>query len=291
MNSHAGIKFLWQGAANYHIFYKGLRIVLDPLYTRLPGDKPHLEATRDDLDKIDYLLLTHKHLDHAWDFPYLAAKHNPEIYAPTDCFQRIPQEAAQLGLKPDQSKWHSIDDIKGKPFNIDDIEVTTYQIGTETIDLWFLRSMFLRPWLHGKPGVTPTGFKWLASHMNCKCFGFLFKFPPEDKSMLYIGNLTDQIDELSGIDHIDVLAIPYCPSNNKWLKHTAYLINRFKPDKILVHHFDNFMNPFTQSKYMNLDAYRKALNETCPDAKFYFSKFNQEVDFAEIVGEREKVEA
>ena len=52
----------------------------------------------------------------------------------------------------------------------------------------------------------------------------------------------------------------------------------------MVHHFDNFMNPFTLSKYMNLEDYRNALHERCPDAKFYFSKFLREVDLSEVIG-------
>jgi hypothetical protein len=50
----------------------------------------------------------------------------------------------------------------------------------------------------------------------------------------------------------------------------------------LVHHFDNFLNPFTLSKYMNLDDYRRALRQHCPDARLYFSKFGREVQLAEI---------
>jgi hypothetical protein len=60
------------------------------------------------------------------------------------------------------------------------------------------------------------------------------------------------------------------------------LIGRFRPDVTLVHHFDNFLNPFTQSKYMNLDGYRRALHQNCPDARLYFSKFGREVQLAEI---------
>jgi len=44
------------------------------------------------------------------------------------------------------------------------------------------------------------------------------------------------------------------------------------------------MNPFTLSKYMNLDGYRSSLQESCPDAKLYFSKFLREVDLTEILG-------
>ena len=103
--------------------------------------------------------------------------------------------------------------------------------------------------------------------------------------MLYFGNLTDQVDEMGEIERVDVLAIPYCPANRKWLSQSQYLIERFRPGVTMVHHFDNFLSPFTLSKYMNLESYREALRERCPDAKLYFSKFLREVDLEEIVGD------
>lgn len=284
MNPDDKVTFLWHGAAHYHIYYKNLTIIIDPLYTRLPGDKPHLEASKDEVEHIDYLLLTHGHLDHSWDFPYLASRHNPETYAPEECLRDIKREETGSDLEFDRSKLHGLEKVKGTKFNIADIEVTPYQIGTEEIDFWFIREMFLRPWRHGRPGAVPAGFRWLAHHLYCNCFAYHFRFPTARKTLLYFGNLTGDVKELGEIERVSVLAIPYCPANKKWLAQSQQLINRFKPDITMVHHFDNFMNPYTLSKYMNLDSYRRALREKCPAAKFYFSKFYQEIDFEEIAG-------
>lgn len=277
------VALLWNGAAHYHIFYRGLRIVIDPLITRLPGDKPHLELTREDIDKIDLLLLTHGHLDHSWDFPRLFLDHSPETYAPADCIKDVRREAARRHTDFDRSTFHALEESKGEPFRFADIEVTAHQIGTEEIDFWFLREMFLRPWRHGRPGAVPTGLRWLLHHVFGNCFAYLFRLPPDDTTMLYFGNLTDDVDELAHIQTVTILAIPYCPANRKWLEQSQYLINRFRPHVTMVHHFDNFMNPFTLSKYMNLDAYRRALHEKCPAARMFFSKFGQEVGLEDIV--------
>jgi L-ascorbate metabolism protein UlaG (beta-lactamase superfamily) len=284
MAADRGATFRWQGAAHYHISQGGRKIVIDPLYTRLPGDKPHLEATRDDLDRADALLLTHGHLDHSWDFPYLVLKHAPEVHAPGACLRDVRKHAARSGSAFEMSKCHVLEEVKGKSFEVAGIEMTPYQIGAEEIDFWFIRSMFWRPWRHATPRAMPTGIRWLTHHLFGNCFCFHFRFPTEGKTVLYFGNLTDQVEELGDIERVDVLAIPYCPANREWLRQSQILIQRFRPDVTLVHHFDNFLNPFTLSKYMNLEAYRRALRQKCPDARLVFSKFDQEVRLAEIAG-------
>lgn len=284
MTSNHRVTLTWHGAAHYQISYKKLKTVIDPLYNRLPGDRPHLELSRDHLDRIDYLLLTHGHLDHSWDVPYLATKHKPEVYAPGECLRDMRREAERSGAGHDTPSCHALDEIKGTTFGIADIEVTPYQIGTEEIDFWFVRSMFFRPWLHWRPAAIPTGIKWLTHHVFGNCFAFHFRFPQQGTTMLYFGNLTGRVEEMRTIDSVGVLAIPYCPANKKWLVQSQYLIERFRPGVTMVHHFDNFMNPFTLSKYMNLESYREALRARCPDAKLYFSKFLREVDLAEIIG-------
>jgi L-ascorbate metabolism protein UlaG (beta-lactamase superfamily) len=288
MTGNNGIVLKWHGAAHYHIFYKKLRIIIDPLYTRLPGDKPHLEAAARDLDKVDYILLTHGHLDHSLDFPELALKHKPTVFAPDKCLTGVEKKLTPSDREGCKSKWHALEKAKGDTFEIDDIRVTPYQIGAEEIDLWFIRSMFVRPWVHGKPTASAFGLKWLTHHVFGNCFAFHFFFPSEDKTMLYFGNLTAQVDELCDIERVDVLALPYCPANRKWLEQSALLIERFKPGVTMIHHFDNFMNPFTLSKYMNLDSYRSAVLDQIPNARLYFSRFNEEVSLARIIAAQGK---
>ncbi len=282
MAVEGGVRLRWLGAAHHHISYKDLKIIIDPLYTRLPGDKPHLETTREQLERVDCLLLTHGHLDHSWDFAELALRHNPEVFAPEKCLADVEKAERRSALRFDRSKWRNLEDVEGTPFEIDDIEVTPYRIGTEEVDLWFVRSMFIRPWIHGRPLASVTGLKWMTHHVFGNCFAYHFRFPSEGKTMLYFGNLTDRVDGLGEVERVDVLALPYCPANRKWLEQSIYLIDRFRPDVAMVHHFDNFLNPFTLSKYMNLDSYRGAILERCPDARLYFSKFDQEVRFADI---------
>jgi len=286
MANREKITFQWLGAAHYHILYKNCRIILDPLYTRLPGDFPHLELTANTINWIDCLLLTHAHLDHSHDFPNLLSTFDAKAYAPDRYLSDLKNKKIYPDYTFDVSKCHSLEKIKGHMFKANEIEITPFQIGTEQIDFWFIRSMFIRPWRHKKPQAIPYGLKWLGHYLFCNCFAYHFHFPSIEKSMLYFGNLTDQVDELDIVDRVHILAIPYCPANNKWLKQSQFLINRFKPDVTLVHHFDNFMHPYTLAKYLDLNHYQKAISEKCPNARLLFSKFCKSIEIDDILNHK-----
>lgn len=272
------VTLCWYGAAHFHISWNGLTVVTDPLFTRLPGQRPRLELSREDLDRLDVLLLTHGHLDHSADFPYLLKKHQPIAYAPREVL------GPQQDTITDQawSRCQALEAVKGRQLAIGDAMVTPYQIGTEKIDLWFIRAMFIRPWRHYRPQAIPFGIRWLLHHLRCNCFAFHLRFAG-GTTLLFFGNLTDSVDELADVQRVDVLAIPYCPANSKWRQQSIELIARFKPAVTLVHHFDNFMHPYTHSRYMDLGQYQTMIQAQCPDAHLFFAKFSQPVKLDEVL--------
>lgn len=102
----------WHGCAHYHICCKGKKIIVDPLYHRPAGAKPHLPLTREDVDHLDYLLLTHAHLDHSWDFPFLASRDRPEAYGPKEYLAYIQTKANRWGLKFDRARLHGLEPLR-----------------------------------------------------------------------------------------------------------------------------------------------------------------------------------
>jgi hypothetical protein len=268
----------WLGAAHFQLSWDRFVVVTDPLYTRLPGERPRLQARRDDLQQIDLLLLTHGHLDHSADFPYLVERYQPPAYAP----QEVLTSVRSAGIAADWSRCHSLESVKRTPIPLGDMVVTPFQIGAEQIDLWFIRSMFIRPWRHKRPQAIPFGIRWLRHHLHCNCFAFHLR-SPGGTTMLFFGNLTPGVDELKTVDRVDLLAIPFCPANSKWQQQSLDLITRFRPSVTLVHHFDNFMHPYTHSRYMDLGRYQTLIQRHLPDARLCFAKFEQPMKLSEIM--------
>lgn len=259
--------------------------LIDPLYTRLPGGRPTLTQRPSDLGRLDYILLTHGHLDHARDFTSLALQYRPTVYATQSCIDDL-QARGGLG---DRSKEHCLDEEHGRRFRIGDMAVTPYEVGSEEVDLWFLREMFARPLRHRRLAAYPEGVRWLTTNLRDRCFVYHFELGSSSSpaTMLYFGHLTDDVQALEGIDAVTVLALPFCPANDRWAEHSQYLINRFRPEVTLVHHFDDFLHPYTSSQYMNLSTYATKVRRGAPTARFFFSKFERDVRLEQIRGAAE----
>ena len=278
------LRLRWCGAAHYQLRTGDTLAVLDPLYTRLPGGRPALSHVPADLGRLDYILLTHGHLDHARDFASLALRYRPTVYATRSCLDEL--SAARRGDSDGGSRGTENDLAVscGRTFAVGDLAVTPHRVGTEEVDAWFVREMLLRPLRHGRPRAYPDGVRWLTRNLRDPCFAYHFELGASGPSMLYFGNLTDDVRELQAVDSVTVLALPYCPANGRWVAQSQYLINRFRPEVTLVHHFDDFMHPYTSARYLNLGTYATEVRRGALSARFFFSKFERDVTLEEIRG-------
>jgi hypothetical protein len=274
------LKLRWCGAAHYQLRLGETLAVIDPLYTRLPGGRPTLSHEPADLGRLDYLLLTHGHLDHARDFTALSLRYQPTVYANQSCLDELAQ--ARGGAARSLSREHCLDACCGRAFAVGEITVTPHRVGSEEVDAWFLGEMVARPLRHGRPAAYPEGARWLTRNLRDPCFVYHFALGPGGPTMLYFGHLTDDVGELGSIDSVNVLALPFCPANKRWATHSQYLINRFRPEVTLVHHFDDLMHPYTAGRYLNLGTYTTEVRRGSPKARFFFSKFERDVTVEQI---------
>lgn len=280
MTGSADLRLRWCGAAHYQLRTGDLLLVIDPLYTRLPGGRPDLSHGPEDLGRLDGILLTHGHLDHARDFASLAVRYDPVVYATRSCLEELVR--ARGGAPLDASRAHDVETHRGRAFSLGPLVFTPYRVGAEEVDRWFLGQMVARPVRHGRPAAVLEGVRWLTHNLRDPCFAYHVEIGRGGRSMLYFGHLTDEVDDLVGIDRVDVLALPFCPANRQWARQTQHLVNRFRPDVTLVHHFDDFMHPYTSGRYLDLGEYAEQVRRGAPRVRLFFSKFEKDVTLDQI---------
>ena len=67
-----GLRLKWLGCACFEMDFGGVTVVNDPWITA----NPKTELTWEDVEKCDYITLTHGHYDHTLDIPALVKKFN-----------------------------------------------------------------------------------------------------------------------------------------------------------------------------------------------------------------------
>ena len=280
MTESARLRLRWCGAAHYQLRTDDVLTLIDPLYTRLPGGRPDLLHGPEDLGHIDGILLTHGHLDHARDLAALGLRYDPLVYATRACIDDLARARGRAGH--DAPRAHDLEALRGRPFSVGSLTFTPYRVGPEVVDRWFLGQMVIRPLRHRRPGALVEGVRWLTHNLLDRCFAYHVVTGKRGRTILYFGHLTDQVTDLASIDHVDVLAVPYCPANRQWARHTQHLVNRFRPEVTLVHHFDDFMHPYTSARYLDLGEYAEQVRRGAPSARFFFSKFEKDVTLDQI---------
>lgn len=72
------MQLTWLGHSACHLASAGKHILIDPFWT---GNPTHPEGYEENLERIDYIVLTHGHEDHIGDSPRLAQKYDATVVA------------------------------------------------------------------------------------------------------------------------------------------------------------------------------------------------------------------
>jgi L-ascorbate metabolism protein UlaG (beta-lactamase superfamily) len=72
------MQLTWLGHSAFHLVSAGKHILIDPFWT---GNPTHPEGYEEDLERIDYIVLTHGHDDHIGDSARLAQKYDATVVA------------------------------------------------------------------------------------------------------------------------------------------------------------------------------------------------------------------
>ena len=72
------MQLTWLGHAAFHAEIAGKSVLIDPFFT---GNSKYPDGWADQLDRVDYIVLTHGHEDHLGDTVELAKKHGSTVVA------------------------------------------------------------------------------------------------------------------------------------------------------------------------------------------------------------------
>ena len=75
MSEKFGVRLKWLGCACFELDFGGVTFVNDPFVT----DNTWMGLTWENVEKCDYITVTHTHFDHITDLPALVEKHRPYI--------------------------------------------------------------------------------------------------------------------------------------------------------------------------------------------------------------------
>lgn len=86
-----GLRLQWLGTSGFRLSYAGFDLLIDPYLSRpsLPmvlrarSLRCHAERIDQVIDRADAIVVGHTHFDHALDVPYLAQRHDAQVYGST----------------------------------------------------------------------------------------------------------------------------------------------------------------------------------------------------------------
>ena len=105
---------VWLGHSSYYVQIDGLRVLIDPVFSRYAAPVPFVNEafpdtnpyTADDMPAIDVLLITHEHWDHL-DYDSVAA-----------LLPKVRQAVVPLGLKAYLTSWgYALDAVRERDWN------------------------------------------------------------------------------------------------------------------------------------------------------------------------------
>jgi len=228
------LKFKWYGTATILIEYKGTEIVFDPFF---PLNKKLFQPPLEEISP-DGLFATHCHFDHISAIPDLIDRSNKifKVY----CTGETQDILASKGV--DESRICRI--IPGDTINIGQFEVQVLK----SKHIHFNAGLVLKTLFNPRILYYWSNFKQIYKdkvNRNKEIETIAFNIRTPDKRILLLGslNLDSETEYEPGTD---LLILPY-QGRTDLCDYTLPIIDRLKPVKILLYHFDNTFPPFSSA--------------------------------------------
>lgn len=220
------MKFTWFTTASILLETKNSHVLFDP-YIPIKGS--NVRISREDYNGYRNIVITHGHLDHIGSLNQLK---DVDIYG-TGIVCKNAEKG--LGVKVNQ-----ITPYQTLVFG--DIKVTGYPTVHVKFDLPLILKTFMnRDMWKYRENILPLYHQFKDWPENNEILGYLVE--AEGKRVFVLGSLGLK-EDVKYPEDVDVLVLPY-QGNSQLNQLARNVINRLKPKKVILDHFDNSFPPLS----------------------------------------------
>ena len=250
------MKITWIGTAAIRIEAAGERLLFDPFVQLAGGENPNC---LEDFTGDETVFITHGHLDHLMEIPELLEGEEGEIRSDATVYCGSVAASTLDGMLEDAGQVVTI-----RPGD-------SIRIGAVTVKVWEGRharpkraavKTLLSPRM-GRYWRNALALAWLHRHFPEGGQTLLYEIRAEGKTVLLLGSmgLLPEMDYPTGAD---LLILPFQGCDNP-AKQAAQIVERLRPGRILLDHFDGAFPPISRS--VDTRPFKKLMDERYPQIR------------------------
>ncbi|TFG05634.1 MAG: MBL fold metallo-hydrolase [Promethearchaeota archaeon] len=226
------MKLTWLATAGFKIEFENVTILIDPYLSRNPKADPQIPLKAEDIQKADYIFLSHGHFDHSWDVGTIAKQTRATIICSktaSEIFRReeVPEEQMKIVVAGDVLDFDA--------FKVTVIKSRHIKFGIVTL-LWKFFSWSVLTSLRKL-------YPLLKEYPKGDVFGYFFQLKREALTFCHFGSGGYYSEELEKFQP-DLFLAPVAGRRNApeaLAKMTTYL----NPKMVIGHHWDDFYPPIS----------------------------------------------
>lgn len=279
------ITLKWLGSGGFEFRFQNRLMLIDPFFSRPYDAIPRLPISRQDYKKYDLLLSTHAGFNQFADVPYLAATVDAPVYVP-ECgrkdLKKVWKNLHHSARTGNPDNWRSIENTgKIKLGELSMTPLTTSSAGFDFANAWELAKRLLG---YSPPDeAVKRGLAFSTTHPLGPSFAMYMDWKERGSRMLFFGSLSKHVFNVTpDAGRVDVLAIPYFPNNRQNNRDTARLVERFQPEAIIVHQFDQWLPPITTPR--NTNEFKSKLRARFPGLPVYVPEPLKSFTLEDVLG-------
>ncbi len=255
------MELTWFGTAAFRLVVNETVLWFDPYLSRGPRAKPAISLRPRDVSKVDLILLSHGHFDHAADAIHIAKQTGARLVASSPVCDRMHDMGVPAWqLRPVQGV---------ATLNFEAFRVRT--IPGEHVR--FDRALLLRTLRRGRLKLLPILMQVVRFPIG-QVLGYLVSTP--DWSLCFLGSAGFRREQLESLSP-DIALVPV-QGRSDICHLAAQLVEYLQPRWVIPHHFDDFAPPL--SEMVDLEPFLDEVARRCPAVHVHVPEVGQAITYA-----------